>query len=976
MQIPQVFISSTYEDLQNFRAAARDAAEKADFKPVMMEYFAAGGNPPLSTCLEKVQPCDLLIVIVAHRYGWIPSGQPAGEKKSITWLECDETRKQGKEVIAFLVDEKYAWPESQKEVYRLQEAMQKGKATKKLFTEVNEAIQRLNTFKAELRNRGTINFFTNEASLGQAVLHALVDWKKRHGQDGTSTDHNNYPPKIQDTIPEEYKKWLIKRCSTVELLAQMTSQGYAPPRLASVYVPAPTIPWKPEKKSDRETERRKEEQLDFLLDRFDKESLYVPGLAGSGKSTFSRWVALLLCLGGMPDMVQSSSGKNILEKYPSSLKGRLPVLIPFREFWPFLPTTPGQRCCNAKEFLQAMEKWAQNKLEVIEWPTINHFIENEKAVLLFDGADEIPLAYGEGKNIYYPRKMILSGLAEALTSFVKSGNRILLTSRPYGLSEDEVAAIGLAKSEIIDLAMPLQDLFMLRWFTALAHGPQMAVEMRGHLSEREELTPLSGNPVLLMAMCILYPEGRRLPQDKSELYSKTIDRLLFNRYGEPFEVENAHLRLSVIAHGMHTGTGLNEQRRVPIAEIRQDEIDKILTYYMEQRAFTEKGFTTVANAREELLSRSGLLIQRQGHAAGFYHFSFQEYLTGKRLVQLSGDKLFEAITEHADTPEWRATLAFAFGAALQEARSPEKGIEIITAMLGQTSVDRLDHLVLIGDLMEIVYRKKFGLVPSMEKQFQKLCIDAIEQQVVLSKRFDLGRVLGIVGDARLETDLRSEKAYVSIPAGNYPFQGELKKIAAPFLISRYPVTNGQYGLFINEGGYEDEKLWWSEEGLAWRKENNIMEPRFWKSGRWNGTNFPVVGVSFYEAEAFCKWAGGRLPKEQEWEAAAAGPKGLKYPWGDKWEAGICNSNEAGLGRTSPVGLFPSSRSDAFKLEDIAGNVWEWCADWYDKDRDSRVVRGGSFVSDAGRLRCSVRIWVIPVDRYQGRGFRVVRGPQL
>ena len=90
MDVPIVFISSTYEDLTEYREKARDAVIKANCHPKMMEYFEAGGNPPLETCLKKVRPCDVLVVILAFRYGWIPEKQPNPEdNKSITWLECE-----------------------------------------------------------------------------------------------------------------------------------------------------------------------------------------------------------------------------------------------------------------------------------------------------------------------------------------------------------------------------------------------------------------------------------------------------------------------------------------------------------------------------------------------------------------------------------------------------------------------------------------------------------------------------------------------------------------------------------------------------------------------------------------------------------------------------------------------------------------------------------------------------------------------
>ena len=99
-----VFISSTSEDLKEYRLAARDAALAAGFRPVMMEYFAASGGPPLSECLARVSPCDLVVALVAHRYGWVPPDQPGGGVKSITWLECEHAAGQCKDVLVFLAD--------------------------------------------------------------------------------------------------------------------------------------------------------------------------------------------------------------------------------------------------------------------------------------------------------------------------------------------------------------------------------------------------------------------------------------------------------------------------------------------------------------------------------------------------------------------------------------------------------------------------------------------------------------------------------------------------------------------------------------------------------------------------------------------------------------------------------------------------------------------------------------------------------
>jgi formylglycine-generating enzyme required for sulfatase activity len=165
--------------------------------------------------------------------------------------------------------------------------------------------------------------------------------------------------------------------------------------------------------------------------------------------------------------------------------------------------------------------------------------------------------------------------------------------------------------------------------------------------------------------------------------------------------------------------------------------------------------------------------------------------------------------------------------------------------------------------------------------------------------------------------------------------------------------------------------WWSDAGWAWRQNTRVIEPLHWHDRRWNGPNQPVVGVSCWEAEACATWAGGRLPREEEWEAAARGAKGRVYPWGDRWQNGMCNTREAGLSGTSSVGLFPSSRGLG-GLDDLAGNVWEWCKSrCQESDNAAPMLRGGAWLNSQRNVRCAKRDRGDPYLRYKSIGFRVV-----
>jgi formylglycine-generating enzyme required for sulfatase activity len=240
-------------------------------------------------------------------------------------------------------------------------------------------------------------------------------------------------------------------------------------------------------------------------------------------------------------------------------------------------------------------------------------------------------------------------------------------------------------------------------------------------------------------------------------------------------------------------------------------------------------------------------------------------------------------------------------------------------------------------------------------------------------------VLGLIGDPRLGDPRDPEwrkHGFVEVAAGRYAYQDGHQQIREPFFMGRYPVTNAQFDIFIEDGGYRDSR-WWSDAGWTWRQQEAVTEPEYWRDDKFNVANQPLVGVSYGEAEAFCCWAGGDLPTEREWEAAARGPGGRDYPWGKHRVSTTCNTEEAGLGQTSPVGLFPRSRQKELGIEDLAGNVWEWCREETAEEADSgrgtgpRVLRGGVWDDGRGYARAGGRGGYNRGYRRDGNGFRVV-----
>ncbi len=248
-----------------------------------------------------------------------------------------------------------------------------------------------------------------------------------------------------------------------------------------------------------------------------------------------------------------------------------------------------------------------------------------------------------------------------------------------------------------------------------------------------------------------------------------------------------------------------------------------------------------------------------------------------------------------------------------------------------------------------------------------------EQEIVHEKD---GSVLVHVpgGEFRLGTD-------EDLPGIAEEYQGwwkpEHRVILRPYWIGKYPVANAQYGRFLKET---------PDQG----------KPAFWEDKRFNQPDQPVVGVSWSEVMAYCKWAGLVLPSEAQWEAAARGPDGRPYPWGDASPAAEYAdfNKDFGTGKPDPVGSHPKG-AGPYGTMDQAGGVWEWCADAWDehayRDRDGRrdpvaegdagkagvrVVRGGSWASRSWFLLAAVRHGNRAGYRVLYLGFRVCRfGPE-
>jgi formylglycine-generating enzyme required for sulfatase activity/3',5'-cyclic AMP phosphodiesterase CpdA/energy-coupling factor transporter ATP-binding protein EcfA2 len=806
-------------------------------------------------------------------------------------------------------------------------------------------------------------------------------------------------------IPGDYKMWVREFHSTLptdqlakkgEVVLVSLPQVYIPLETANpFYKPMDEKRMKKERESPVEVELLEDEKeesgepkepanidIEELLGRVN--CLLLEGKAGMGKTTLIKHLAYSLT---------HDTG-------PAALKGYLPVIVFLKDLWPiyqkelrseegdennqkllqgvqgdgFLEKSPpGRRRHIETTFESLLGQYFEKSKCPLPIETVEAFLAKGRALVLLDGLDEVP-------EVLRPDLVKLVHQFQ----FQHDKNRFLITGRPHGIEGKGIECFGNNLRKIEPLDEKKAEIFISKWFRAVSGQAKGMAELTANdmisdIRLHEHAGVFTRNPLLLTALCIFYlVGGKRIPDQRADLYDRIVNNLLYRRFHDAKDQEKVNRvreYLMLLAFTMHTRN---------IKSIDPGEAKEVLK---EKYPIMEDESTPVYKKRVENLFNGiepvcGLLNRLSSGDIEFSHLSFQEFLAAKYMLDMNiGYKKYLKDTW------WEEALLLYTG--LMNLEMKKQSNEVVREMLKK----RRTRLQLLGARALRDFQHSKREEPVVITAGKKL-IALIDSNASLEDRFEAGEILGVLGDPRILPPpmVRVESGEFTMGSDEWEREQPIHRVYLDeFMIGKYPVTNEEFKAFMSDDGYKKQEFW-TPEGWGWREEEKIFEPLYWHDRKWNGPNFPVVGVSWYEAAAYARWlsqtTGDKytLPTEAQWEKAARGGKGLVYPWGNNFDKNLCNSEESGLRRTSPVGTFPAGASP-YGCMDMAGNVWEWCGDRYKDDYykkspaknpqgpsagSARVIRGGSWGGGGWNCRCAFRGALHPAARADDLGFRLVR----
>jgi len=646
------------------------------------------------------------------------------------------------------------------------------------------------------------------------------------------------------------------------------------------------------------------------------------------------------------------------------------------------------------------------------------------AMILLDGLDEAP---------DQSRRRTLVEVIECVARAYRDCP-LVVTSRPAALQEETLLS-GFVHTTIDRLDPAAIARFLGRWSRALFPDSVRQAEdhrraLAAALDCRPEIRRLARNAVMLTALAVVHWNDKRLPEQRAELYESILHWLIQAREARPGRAPAQRCRqlLKDLALAMQ---GDPQGRQVQVT--RHWAAERIAHRFRAGHAADPGPLECADRFLVDEEQDSGILVRR-GNQLRFWHLTFQEYLAAQALAGLADGERNTLLlgTGGAAVPaiyrsEWRETVLL-LGGVLHE-QGVDKVDGLVGAVLDGCGPDLADQARAAGLLGALVRDlDPFHYQPGDPRYARCLTAalgvfdPAQAPAIPLADRIAAAEALAQVGDPRL--GWHRPARWVELPDGRFLMGAQKYEQEAPgydreadddeapahqvqvsgFALARFPVTVAEFAAFLEDEDRDDPR-WWAAGGADQPIPSDDWEDQQAHPSR------PVVMVSWYQSMAFCAWltdrlsrpqgAKGtvllpadhevRLPTEAEWEYAARGASGRRYPWGDKAPDGQrANFDWAKVGAPSPVGIFTGDRTPE-GISDLAGNVWEWCFDAYRKDfytqcqgqgqvadplaqgdgGSPRVVRGGAFRDQAGYLRSTDRGGREPVYRVRFIGFRCV-----
>jgi formylglycine-generating enzyme required for sulfatase activity/energy-coupling factor transporter ATP-binding protein EcfA2 len=725
----------------------------------------------------------------------------------------------------------------------------------------------------------------------------------------------------------------------------------------------------------------------------------VLGDPGSGKSTLLKFLTLRLA---------------------AEKDAPLPIILPLNAFARALKKKDRSLQAYLPQYFAGLTQGIAN-LE----PLFTTAIQKGQAVVLLDGLDEVQAN----------RHHLVHKVETFAASVVEKGNKIVVTSRIVGYRDAPLAPKDWALYTLLDFDRQAIEDFTRKWclaFETSTRGNTPEARADAELEQRSLLesidsspgvAQLASNPLLLTILALIKRQGVALPNRRVELYELYLDTLI-RAWNKARALDRQQIGPDMNPNDILAALGplalwLREENPTAGVVSERALLGELTRYYMGDDWGLKRGpaLTKACEFLKSVRRYSNLLVERGRDQYGFLHLTFEEMLAAYGLYQKAQLDLSESlaiIQEHLTDPAWRETILLAVGVWGLANRQPRVAGKVVAAMLEMDCPpEQVGQNVLIaGACLEDVGEEGIGRATARKVQ-DALVEAARDRALPPAVQRDAGFLLARTGWQPEDLD-----DFISIPAGTFLYGDEKREeeIDAPFEMAKYPVTNLQYRRFIEAEGYHRRELW-SEDGWAWRMgdydskapedyqewlekrpPDKRGEPFFWHDRQWNNPLAPVVGVSWFEAEAYCNWLSEqrgvpvRLPTEREWERAARGVDGRTYPWGEDFDRRKLNcaefwakeddlsdyddlkkwwdSDSFENASTTQAGQFPQSQSPD-GLMDMSGNVFEWTKTWWADDHVYRVVRGGSWDYDRRYVRCAYRSRLAPDLFGTTVGFRVV-----